>query len=81
MLIRFTRHALRQMKIRSISREEIKITIEKPEKSSEDHYGNQVVQRIFGQQLLRVFFYYDKEAIIIITAYKTSQINKYSVSD
>ena len=57
MLVRFNRHALRQMKIRGISREEIKITIEKPEKKSEDQYGNQVVQRIFGQQLLRVFFY------------------------
>jgi len=77
MLIKFTKHALERMKIRSITKEEIIDTINNPEKQLSDSFGNIIVQKVKKNYLLRVFYYNEENSKIVITAYKTSKIDKY----
>lgn len=77
MLIKFTKHALERMRIRSITKEEIIDTINNPDKETNDSFGNIIVQKVEKKYLLRVFYYIEKNSKIIITAYKTSKLDKY----
>ena len=77
MLIKFTKHALERMKIRSITKEEIFDIINNPEKELSDSFGNTIVQKVKKNYLLRVFYYNEENSKIVITAYKTSKIDKY----
>jgi hypothetical protein len=65
------------MKIRSITKEEIIDTINNPEKQLSDSFGNIIVQKVKKNYLLRVFYYNEENSKIVITAYKTSKIDKY----
>ncbi len=77
MLIKFTKHALERMKIRGITKEEIVDTINNPEKEVNDSFGNIIAHKVKKKYLLRVFFYNEENSKIVITAYKTSKIDKY----
>lgn len=77
MPIRFTLHALDQMKLRNISEADIILTLNQPDEKHRDELGNLVSQKIFGKHLLRVFFIEDGGDKVIITTYKTSKIKKY----
>ena len=77
MLIKFTKHALERMKIRSITKEEIIDAISNPEKEINDSFGNIIAHKMKKKYLLRVFYYIKEDSKIIITAYKTSKMDKY----
>jgi len=78
MSIKFTKHALQRIKKRNISKDEILDTIKNHELLKKDLYGNFVAQKIIKKQLLRVFYFSEGDAKIIITAYKTSKAEKYT---
>ena len=77
MPIKFTKHALERMRIRGITKEEIVDSINNPDKETNDSFGNIIVQKIKKKYLLRVFYYNEEDSKIVITAYKTSKIDKY----
>lgn len=77
MPIKFTKHALERMKIRGITKEEIIETINNPDKLTQDAQGNFIVQKVKKKSLLRVFYYTQKKSNMVITAYKTSKMDKY----
>jgi len=77
MAIIFTRHALQQMRFRKINKVEINTTLNNPDKTSRDKFGNFIAQKKLGNHLLRVVYLPEKDAKRIITAYKTSKLNKY----
>ena len=77
MPIKFTRHALQQMKNRGIKKEEVIQTINDPEKLGKNSGDNIIAQRMFEGKLLRVFYRVEEKDKIVITAYKTSKLEKY----
>ena len=77
MPIKFTKHALERMRIRGITKEEIIDTINNPEKELNDSFGNVIAHKVKKKYLLRVFYYNKENSKIVITAYKTSKIDKY----
>jgi len=77
MPIKFTKHALERMRIRGITKEEIIDTVNNPDKKINDSYGNIIVHKVEKKYLLRVFYYIEENSKIVITAYKTSKIDKY----
>ncbi|KKN62086.1 hypothetical protein LCGC14_0515280 [marine sediment metagenome] len=76
MPIKFTKHALERMKIRGITKEDILDAVNNPEKELTDSLGNKVAHKVKKKYLLRVFYYSEKDSRIVITAYKTSKIDK-----
>jgi len=48
------------------------------EKELKDSQGNLIAQKVGKKFLLRVFYYIEEESKIVVTAYKTSKIDKYS---
>jgi len=78
MSIKFTKHALQRIKKRNISKDEILSTINNPDLLRKDLYGNFVAQKVIEKRLLRVFYFSEGDAKIVITAYKTSKTEKYT---
>ena len=78
MSIKFTKHALQRIKKRKISKDEILDTINNPDLLEKDLYGNSVAQKRIESRLLRVFYFSEGDAKIVITAYKTSKTEKYT---
>ena len=78
MSIKFTKHALQRIKKRKISKDEILNTINNPDLLKKDLYGNSVAQKMIERRLLRVFYFSEGDAKIVITAYKTSKTEKYT---
>lgn len=76
MSIKFTKHALQRIKKRNISKDEILDTINNLDLLKKDLYGNSVAQKIIERRLLRVFYFSEGDAKIVITAYKTSKTEK-----
>ena len=79
MSIKFTKHALQRIKKRNISKDEILYTINNPDLLKKDMYGNFVAQKIIERRLLCVFYFSEGDAKIVITAYKTSKTEKYTL--
>lgn len=77
MPIKFTKHALERMRIRGITKEEIINAINDPDKELNDSSGNIISHKLKKKYLLRVFHYSEGEYKVVITAYKTSKIDKY----
>ena len=77
MPIKFTRHALQQMQNRRIKKDEVIKTINDPEKLAKNSGNNLIVQRMFEGKFLLVFYRVEEEDKIIITAYKTTKLEKY----
>ena len=77
----FSRHAIEQMKRRSISMEIILEIINKPKQviheSGKDIYQSIVTFEDNKQYLVRVFINNMRNPKMVITVYKTSKINKY----
>jgi len=78
MSIKFTKHALERIKKRNISKDEILNTIINPDLLKKDLYGNYIAQKMIERRLLRVFYFSEGAAKIVITAYKTSKTEKYT---
>jgi hypothetical protein len=77
MRIKFTKHALERMRVRNISKEEVIYTLNNPDKELNDSFGNKIAHKLKENYLLRVFYNVERKSKIIITAYKTSKIDKY----
>ena len=82
MRIQFSDHALERMRSRNLTTDQIKEAIKNPD----EHFNNQigtVIHKILNEDefqekcLLRVFYKEDEDRIVIISAYKTSKIEKY----
>jgi hypothetical protein len=77
MPIKFTKHALQRMKVRNISKDDIIEAINNPDNELNDSFGNKIAHKVKNNYLLRIFYYLEGNSKIIITAYKTSKIDKY----
>lgn len=77
MVIKFTKHALQQIKLREIDKTKIITTIDSPDKLTRDKYENRIAQKKFEDYLLRVFYTIREDTKTIITDYKTSKFDKY----
>lgn len=78
MPVRFTKHALERFKTRDISKEDVYNTINNPDKILKDSFGNIIAQKKINNYLLRVFYYIEGKSKVVLTAYKTSKIEKYT---
>lgn len=65
------------MKNRVITKEDILETINNPDNELKDTLGIVIAHKVKKKQLLRVFYYKEENSRIMITAYKTSKIDKY----
>lgn len=77
MPIKFTKHALQRIKSRNISKDDILDTINYPKSLKKNSHENFIAQKIKGKHLLRVFYLIEGNAKVVITAYKTSKVDKY----
>lgn len=83
----FSPHALYEMERRNLSRRMVLTVVEKPEQSWEIREGRMIFQSRFEQEssektfLLRVFVDVWRKPPEVVTAYKTSKVEKYWRSD
>ena len=82
MKIQFLPHALERMKARGISQDEVEKALAKPDESFENDIGPVVHKVLIDQStskryLLRVFYQESATGIEVVSAYKTSKIEKY----
>ena len=79
--ITFSKHAIERMRSRGIPENEILLTLDKPDSVINETDCKQIFQRLITRNkntlLLRVFVNQCKEPPLVITAYKTSKIDKY----
>jgi len=73
----FTGHALDQMRERQITMEQARSILAQPEAVLPVRAGRVVAQGMIGEHLLRVFVDVDRNPPEVVTAYQTSQIDKY----
>ena len=76
----FSNHARERMASRGISESEVNEAMANPDRIIDEAECKQVFQKISGgknKKILRVFVNTCKEPSLIITAYKTSKIDKY----
>ena len=79
-VIRFSKHALFEMKRRRISHGDVEGVIRGPGQVLASKHGREVRQSLIGRAgklLLRVVVKEDAGAYHVITAYKTSNVAKY----
>ena len=81
MTIEFSNHALRQIEARNISQEIILLIIQHPDKVLKQDSSTTIFTKLIDETekryLYRVFVNTAKKPQLIITAYKTSKIDKY----
>jgi len=79
--IEFSNHALKQMEIRSISEEVILEIMVNPDEILNQDVSTSIYTKLISEfenrYLYRVFVNITKRPPLIITAYKTSKIDKY----
>ena len=84
MTIEFSQHALRQIEARNISREAVSSVIQYPDQILQQDQETPIYLKLIDdlekRYLYRVFVNTAKEPWLIITAYKTSKIEKYGHS-
>jgi hypothetical protein len=77
----FSKHALDQMGYRSISKELVLSIVLQPDTMVDQDDTTRIYSKLVDEgsknYLYRVFVNYLKDPLIIITAYKTSKIEKY----
>jgi hypothetical protein len=77
----FSKHALDQMEHRCISKELVLSIVLQPDTIVDQDETTRIYSKLVDEDsknyLYRVFVNYLKEPLIIITAYKTSKIEKY----
>ncbi|MHA1522656.1 MAG: DUF4258 domain-containing protein [Promethearchaeota archaeon] len=77
MPIIYTKHALSRMKIRNISSLQVEQTVNEANQINLDNFGNNIAQKQYGSYLIRVIFKVENKNKLIITAYRTSKIERY----
>lgn len=74
----FTKHAIVQLKIRAISQAEVRLALISPDKIIKQTNSRYRAIKKIGQRYVLVIIYEQgDDKIKIITAFKTSKINKY----
>lgn len=77
----FSRHASERIKDRGISEEKIVLTLVNPDRIDKESECMWIYQKLFlidgKKYLIRAFVNVCKDPTLIITAYKTSKIDKY----
>ncbi|WP_026947706.1 DUF4258 domain-containing protein [Algoriphagus marincola] len=80
----FSIHALEQLKVREIPRKQVIKVLENPDQVYSESDGNEIViyQSVFRKDtdeayLIRVFVNQIKSPNLVITAYRTSKVQKY----
>ncbi len=78
----YSKHFLNQIKFRNIAIEEAEDILKNPDQINIED-GLKVYQRIFNNKqtryMLRIFVNDEKQPAVVVTAYKTTKINKYSL--
>ena len=74
---RLTDHALAQMGRRRISEVDVRQVLASPESIHTVRAGRVVAQAVLGGYLVRVFIDVDRNPPEVVTAYRTSKIEKY----
>ena len=77
MPVRFTKHSLQEIKIRNISKDDILNTLNNPESVKRDSHGNLIAHKMINKYLLRVFYFIEGDAKVVIIVYKTLKRDKY----
>ncbi len=77
MKIKFIEHALERMKERGITEDEVINAISEPDYVGKGYGDREVAQKLINGKLLRVIYEKHGDEIIVITAYKTSKVEKY----
>lgn len=72
-----TVHAADQMRERQISTEHVRAVLAQPEQVIPVRPGRVVAQQVIGDYLLRVFVDVDRNPPEVVTAYRTTKIDKY----
>ena len=86
MRIQFSDHALERMRSRNLTTDQIKEAIKNPDQHFHNQIGT-VIHKVLNvnesnkKLLLRVFYKEEEDRIVIISAYKTSNIEKYWKGD
>ena len=74
----FIPHSLDRMKERCISAEMVGAALSSPDNVDCTDEKRKIAQKFIGGKLLRVIFEEEDETIVVISAYSTSKISKYS---
>lgn len=77
MKIKFIEHALERMKERGITKDEVINAINEPDYVGKGYGNREVAQKLIDGKLLRVIYEKHGDEIVVITAYKTSKVEKY----
>ncbi len=82
-VFRFLPHALANLADREIERAEVERALAEPDVVAQGHGGRQIYMRRYydgvlnREMLLRVIIERDADDLVVITLYKTSQIDRY----
>ncbi|MBI5634717.1 MAG: DUF4258 domain-containing protein [Nitrospirae bacterium] len=85
--IRYTEHALTNFKDREIPKEVVEQALTQPEKIEAGHSERQIYMKRYQdavldqEMLLRIIVEESETEMVVITAYKTSQIERYLKGD
>jgi len=72
-----TGHGAGRIKERRIEPDQVRAVLERPEQVRPVREGRVVAQAVVGGRLLRVFVDVDRTPPEVVTAYRTSRIDKY----
>ncbi|MDB5289055.1 MAG: hypothetical protein JWL69_296 [Phycisphaerales bacterium] len=72
-----TGHALLQMGKRQITEVDVRAVLNRPEAVIPVRAGRVIAQSLIGEYLVRVFVDVDRDPPEVVTAYRTSKIEKY----
>jgi hypothetical protein len=84
---RLSEHAVKEMTRRGITEEQVAIVLRAPEQSEPVREGREVYHSRFAlgeppkTYLIRVIVDYDREPPVVVTAYRTSKVEKYWRTD
>lgn len=73
----FVQHALDRMKERSITEKQVRSTLNHPDIIDCRNEKRKIAQRLIEGRPLRVIYEEEDDAIIVVSAYCTSRVNKY----
>jgi hypothetical protein len=73
----FVQHAMDRMSERSITQELVKSTLNHPDNIDCRNEKRKMAQRFIEGRLLRIIYEEDDDAIVVVSAYCTSRVNKY----
>ncbi len=74
----FIAHALERLRDRKISKELVIQALNEPDSVDTGYLGRKIAQKILNGKLIRVIYEEAEDEILVITAYITSKVEKYT---